>query len=437
MKNIDYKHIVIIGAGFGGLYAARYLLKGKVPVKITIIDRHNYHLFQPLLYQVATGQISPENIAYPIRAIFSTINNVTVLKGLVHEIDINNKKVSLSTHTVEYDYLIIATGVQPDYFGNNDWEKYAPGLKTIQDALYMRQRIINTFERAEKENLYSGKNVPLNFVVIGGGPTGVELCGALAELSKKVMKNDFRNIHADEAKIYLVEATGEILAGFEAALRKTAEKSLDRLGVIVKMNSRVTKIEGDSVEIESLRSKEKIKSETVLWAAGIKAHWNTINIKQKDKINFDSQGRVVVNPDLTIPANDRVYVIGDLAHFEDSNGNILPGIAPVAMQQAKYVAEHIFDQSNNTKHFQYKNKGILAVIGRNAAIADFGFLQISGFFAWLLWVFVHIGYLIGFQNKLLVLINWAWNYIRQKPGARIVFGCEDKDLGHPIPKCPE
>ena len=438
---IDRKnlHIVIVGAGFGGLYAAKELAKNRLPLKITLIDKQNYHLFQPLLYQVATGQLSPENIAYPIRSIFSKYKNVTIIKGTVHEIDKKKNNILVSNFLIEYDYLILATGVQPDYFGNQEWSKYAPGLKTIQDALYMRLRILNIFEQAEKESVRTGNSIPLNFVVIGGGPTGVELCGALAELTKKVMKDDFRNIHSDKANIYLIEATNHILSGFDPALRSAADKSLDRLGVIVKRNFKVTMITGDSVKIESTQGDEIIKSETVLWAAGIKAAYSKDIFIHKEGIEFDRQGRIFVNTDLTIPGTESIYIVGDLAHFPDSKGKPLPGVAPVAMQQGQYVARQIKSKimGNQEKFFQYQNKGLLAVIGRNAAVADFGLMRVSGFFAWVLWVFVHIGYLIGFQNKLLVLINWAWNYIKQKPSARIVFGCEDKDLNHPIPKCPE
>ena len=431
--NNEY-HVVIIGAGFGGLEAAKNLAKNKL-VKITLIDRHNYHLFQPLLYQVATGQLSPEDIAYPIRSIFTGKKNVTVLKGLVQSVDLQAQKVIMRDFDISYDYLIMGCGVQPDYFGHDEWAKFAPGLKTLQDALYMRMRILNAFENAEREQ----NPHPPNIVIIGAGPTGVELSGALAELSKIVLKNDFRRIQPDRAHIYLIEAGKHILPGFSPYLIQAAEKALKHLGVTILLNTMVTQISENEVEIQSADQKESIVTQTVLWAAGVKAANAASFMRNGTKIQKDKKDRIIVNKNLSTNGYSNVFVIGDLAHFATAGNGPLPGIAPVAMQQGRYIAKQISATLKNkrTPPFHYRNKGKLAVIGRNKAIADFAFMEIKGTLAWMAWIFVHIAYLIGFQKKIVVLFNWAWNYIKPKSSARIVFGCEDKDVGHPLPKCPE
>ncbi len=412
-------HIIIIGAGFGGLYAAKKLLKLGNNIKITVIDKRNYHLFQPLLYQVATAQLSPEDITYPVRAIFKNKNNISVLKETVESIDLNKKTVKLECGELSYDKLIIATGVKPDYFGNDNWKQFAPPLKTIEDALKIRRRILNIFERAEAEMLHPYDRYPLNFVIIGGGPTGIELSGALAELSKYTLKNEFRRIDPGRAKIYLIEAGKTILPGFPEKLIRSAERSLLKLGVEIKTDTLVTDINENNVVIESEGKTEYIESKVVLWAAGVKAYFGDKIFSAGNDIKFDRKGRVLVNKNLTIPNYEDVYVIGDFASLTDSNGKPLPGTAPVAMQQGVYVAKHI--TGNTISNFKYFNKGSLAVIGRNAAVADFKHLRTGGFFAWILWVFVHIGYLIGFNNKLLVMIKWAWNYIIRKSTARIIY----------------
>ena len=433
--SLNRRRVAIIGAGFGGLYAAKELARHPDRVAVTVIDRHNYHLFQPLLYQVAVGLLSPEDIAYPIRSIFSANKNVTVLKGLVRSVNTSRQTVQLSDFSIPYDYLIVGCGVQPDYFGHDDWAKFAPGLKTIRDALYMRMRILNTFELAER------KSDPglLNFVIIGGGPTGVELSGALAELSKIVLKNDFRNIRAEQASIYLIEAGAHILPGFPAKLIAAAEHALKRLGVTIMTNMRVTNITGNSAEIESSTGKKIIQSQTVLWAAGVKAAAIPDFFLHAHGFEFDNKMRIKINADLSFGEHGNIFIVGDMAHVRQEDGRPLPGVAPVAMQQGKYAAQRILAdiKGKTLPDFNYRNKGNLAVIGRNAAVANLGFLQIKGFAAWLVWVFVHIGYLIGYQKKALVMLNWAWNYIRKKSSARIVFGCEDRDVGHPLPKCPE
>jgi len=429
------QHIVIIGAGFGGLQAAKELTKHKNKVRITLIDRHNYHLFQPLLYQVATGQLSPEDIAYPIRSIFAGKKNVTVLKALVQSVDLDKQSVILCDFALSYDYLIIGCGVQPDYFGHDKWAKFAPGLKTLQDALYMRMRILNAFEYAERKQ---SPHTP-NIVIIGAGPTGVELSGALAELSKIVLKNDFRRIHPDRTHIYLIEASPHILPGFSPKLVWAAEKALNGLGVTVLLNTMVTQISENNVEIQKGNQKESIPTQTVLWAAGVKAANTTSFLQNAEQVKKDKKNRIIVNEHLSIDGHNNVFVIGDLAYLAMADDKPLPGIAPVAMQQGRYIARRIIAglKGKTVPPFRYRNKGQLAVIGRNKAIADFGFMEVKGSLAWLAWVFVHIAYLIGFQKKMLVLLNWAWNYIKPKSSARIVFGCEDKDVGHPLPKCPE
>ena len=413
------KHIIIIGAGFGGLYSAKELLKGGNNFNITIIDARNFHLFQPLLYQVATAQLSPEDIAYPVRAIFERNKNITVLKEKVSAVDLDNKFVKVECGDLHYDKLIISVGVKPDYFGKDGWRKNAPPLKTLEDALKIRRKILNVFERAESEMLHPCDENPLNFVIIGGGPTGIELAGALAELSKYTLKNEFRKIRPERAKIYLIEAGKNILPGFPDKLIKAAESSLAKLGVTIKTDSFVTNIENDKVEIKSNGVEKFIESKVVLWAAGVKAFFANNILSSNNNIEFDKKGRVLVNKDLTIPNYNNVYVIGDFTSLVDENNKPLPGTAPVAMQQGKFAAKDI--KQNAPTKFMYFNKGSLAVIGRNAAVADFGSFQISGFLAWILWAFVHIGYLVGHRNKFIIMIKWAWNYFTHKTSARIIY----------------
>ncbi len=433
------KHIVIIGAGFAGIYAARNLARMSKDFRITLVDRHNYHLFQPLLYQVAMGHLSPESIAYPIRAIFSGYRNVSVTKGIVHAIDLETKSVQLRNQTLHYDELIVATGVKPNYFGHDEWERYAPGIKTIQDALYMRLRVYNIFEMAERNKSLRDEAPPLNFVVIGGGPAGVELSGALAELSRRVLKKDFRYIRPDKARIYLVEALDHILGGFPPELEKSALKSLARLGVEVKTGHRVTEIRGDRVILQAADGEKEIESQAVLWTAGVQAAYARDLFLQADQLEMDRMGRIKVKPDLSVPGYENVYVAGDLAFVPGEEGRPLPGVASVAIQEGAHVARNIMERHSGreTRPFRFFSKGRMAVIGRNAAVVELGPLKLSGFPAWLMWVFIHIAYLISFQNKFTVMLSWAWYYFRQKVSARIVFGCEDKDINHPVPKCPE
>ncbi len=424
--NNNELHIIIIGAGFGGLYSAKELLRGNNNYKITIIDTRNFHLFQPLLYQVATAQLAPEDIAYPIRSIFAKEKNVTILKEKVSTVDLENKCITVECGKLNYDKLIISVGVIPEYFGNDNWREVAPPLKTLEDALKIRRKILNVFERAEAEMLQPCDETPLNFVIIGGGPTGIELSGALAELSKYTLKNEFRRIKPERAKIFLIEAGYSILNGFPKKLQLAAKKSMENLGIEILSNSKVTKIDKNGVEIYVNGSSLNIESKVVLWAAGVKGNFANSFLSAKNNIQFDKKGRVLVNKNLTIPSYEEVYVIGDFAGITDNNGNPLPGTAPVAMQQGTYVAKQIKGKSK--QDFIYFNKGSLAVIGRNAAVADFGKFHVSGFFAWILWVVVHIGYLIGFNNRILVLLKWAWSYFIRKSTSRIIYRSNAKEV---------
>ena len=423
MTERETKQIVIIGAGFGGLYAAKELINGNSSVRVTLIDKANFHLFQPLLYQVATAQLSPEDIAYPIRAIFKNKKNITILKEKVSSVDLDNKLLKVECGSIFYDKLIISVGVTPDYFGNEIWRKYASPLKTLKDALEIRRRILNVFERAESEMLHPCDEYPLNFIIIGGGPTGIELSGALAELRKYTLRNEFRKIKPERAKIYLIEAGKTILPGFPNKLIQAAHKSLNKLGVTIKTNSFVTDIGNDTVEVQVNGEKEIIKSKAVFWAAGVKAKFGSNILSSNKNINFDKKGRMLVNKDLSLQNYNDVFVIGDFGNFKDKDEKPLPGTAPVAMQQGRYAAKKIKATLKNKPipQFKYRNKGTLAVIGRNSAIADFGFLKVTGFFAWLLWVFVHIGYLVGFENKILVMTQWALNYLGRKATSRIIY----------------
>ncbi|MUL38306.1 NAD(P)/FAD-dependent oxidoreductase [Gloeocapsopsis dulcis] len=416
--------VVIIGGGFGGLYAAKSL--GSVPVEITLIDKRNFHLFQPLLYQVATGTLSPADISSPLRAVLSRNKNTKVLMGEVVDIDPEQRKVTLQNQELYYDSLIVATGVKHSYFGRDEWSEFAPGLKTVEDALEMRRRIFVAFEAAEKETDPEKRRAWLTFVIVGGGPTGVELAGAIAELAYSTLKKDFRNIDTAEAKILLLEGMDRLLPPYAAELSAKAAKSLQKLGVTVQTKTLVTNIADDIVTMKQGDEVTQIAAKTILWAAGVKASAMGEVLAKRTGAQLDRAGRVIVEPDLSLPGHSNIFVVGDLANFSHQNGKPLPGVAPVAMQEGQYVAALLKQrlQAKTLSPFNYFDRGSLAVIGRNAAVVDFGFVKFSGFLAWLTWVFVHIYFLIEFDNKLVVLLQWGWNYWTRKRGARLITGEE-------------
>jgi NADH dehydrogenase len=413
---------VVLGGGFGGLHAV--LALRRVPVQVTLLDRRNFHLFQPLLYQVATGGLSPANIAAPLREIFKRQRNVTVLLAEVTDIDVTQRRLALGNDSLAYDTLVIATGARHSYFGHPDWEVLAPGLKSIEDATEIRRRILLAFERAERETDHDKIRALLTFVVIGAGPTGVELAGTLGEMAQYTLRRDFRRIRPSDARIFLIEGTERVLPPYPPKLSAKAALALSRLGVTVLTGALVTDIQPDAV---SLRSGERIAAHTVLWAAGVQASPLGRVLERTTGAKLDRSGRVMVGPDLTVPGHPEIFVIGDLAHYVDaSTGQALPGIAPVAIQQGRYVAGVIEQRicRGHVASFRYKDHGSMATIGRKAAVADLGWLQFSGVFAWLAWLFIHLLYLVGFQNRLLVLMQWAWNYFTWNRAARLITGGE-------------
>ncbi|MFI5458377.1 MAG: NAD(P)/FAD-dependent oxidoreductase [Isosphaerales bacterium] len=411
MGSARESQVVIVGAGFGGLAAARGLRRA--PVRITIIDHSNHHLFQPLLYQVATAALSPADIAAPIRRIFRHQSNVTVMLAEATAVNVPEKRVVLADGFAEYDFLIVATGVTHAYFGHDAWAEHAAGLKTLKDALRIRQRVLMAFEVAERERDESRRRAWLTFVIVGAGPTGVELAGTLAEVSRQTLARDFRHIDTASARVILVEASPRVLGTYTEDLSAAARKQLESLGVAVWTGVQVTGVDADGVWI----GPERILARTVLWAAGVAGSPLAMTLGAP----LDRAGRVLVEPDLTIPGRDDVYVIGDLAHLEQA-GQLVPGIAPAAMQEGWHVARNVIRalRGQPRQPFRYVDKGMLATIGRGAAVAQIGSIKASGFLAWLLWLFVHIYFLIGFRNRLLVMFQWAWSYITFDRGARLI-----------------
>ncbi len=408
--------VVIVGAGFGGLSAAMRLARTKAAV--TVIDRRNYHLFQPLLYQVATAALSPADIAAPIRGVLSRQANARVTLGAVTGIDTGSRAVLIGNRRIPYDQLVIATGARESYFGHDGWQAIAPGLKTIDDATGMRRRILVAFERAEDSEDEAERRRFLTFVIIGGGPTGVELAGALAELAKAALARDFRCIDPKTASIILVEAGPRLLPTFPPSLSATAERALERLGVELRLGAPVTHCDGGGVVLGN----ERIDSCTLIWAAGVAASPAADWLGAQRNRN----GRVLVGPDLTVPGHPEIFVIGDTAHAEGPNG-ALPGVAPVAKQQGKYVARVIAARLSGKPAppaFRYRSLGNLATIGRREAVADFGWLRLSGRLAWLVWGLAHIYFLIGFRNRVAVAVDWLWSYLTYQRGARLITGYE-------------
>jgi NADH dehydrogenase len=406
--------VVVIGAGFGGLEASRAL--AKLPVRITIIDRKNHHTFQPLLYQVATAGISPAEIAAPIRWILRGRKNVEVLLGEVIDFDLQRQVVKLSDLEIPYDYLIVAAGARHSYFGHDEWEPLAPGLKTVEDALEIRRRMLLAFELAERQASAGKPPSDLNFVIVGAGPTGVELAGTLAEIARQVLRDEFVLIDPKRTRIILLEGGPRILPAYAPDLSQSAVRQLEKLGVEVRASAMVTMIAPGAVWV----GEERIPAAVILWAAGVAAS----PLGKKLGVPTDRAGRVPVNGDLSIRNHPEVFVVGDLASLKDTEGNLLPGVAPVAMQQGRAVAKTIARDLQNAprEDFHYVDKGSLATIGRAAAVAQIGKIHISGYFAWLAWLFIHVLFLIGFRNRLIVLIQWAWSYVTYERGARLITG---------------
>ncbi len=406
--------VVIVGAGFGGLQAALHL--ARLPLQITLIDRRNFHTFQPLLYQVATAGLSPGEIAAPIRWIVRGRRNIEVLLGEVQDFNLEQRRVKLPNHEIPYDYLIVAAGASHAYFGHDEWEPFAPGLKTIEDALEIRRRVLLAFELDERQAASGEPQQPLNFVIVGGGPTGVELAGTLAEISHRVLADEFQSIDPKSTRIILLEGGPRILPAYHEDLSRSAEEQLRHLGVEVRTSTLVTCVEAGAVYM----GETHLSAAVILWAAGVAAS----PLGKKLGAPIDRAGRVLVNPDLSIPEHPEVFVIGDLASLKDESGRIIPGVAPVAMQEGRAVARNIGRElsSEPRRNFHYFNKGNLATIGRAAAVAEFGKVHISGFLAWLSWLFVHIFFLIGFRNRILVMIQWAWSYFTYERGARLITG---------------
>ena len=414
--------LVIIGGGFGGLYAAQSLKNAAL--EVTLIDRRNFHLFQPLLYQVATGWLSPANIASTLRAVLKRQKNARVLLGEAIDIDVNKRQVMLANGRVDYDTLIVATGSRHHYFGNDHWEALAPGLKTIEDATEMRRRIFLAFEAAEREADPMRVRALLTFIIVGGGPTGVELAGALGEIARDTLINDFRSIDPADARILLIEAADRTLTTYPAELSKKAEKFLSRVGVSVRANTIVTAIEHDAVITKRGKSVERIPCHTVLWAAGVRASFLGEILSEKTGAKLDRSGRVLVEPDLSLLNHPEIFVIGDLANYRQPTGQPLPGLAPVAMQEGEYVARLLRNrlEGKTTTPFRYKDRGNMAIVGCGSAVAYIGRVQLAGFGAWFAWLFVHIVNLIEFENKILVLVQWAWYYFRRNRAARLITG---------------
>ena len=407
------KRVVIIGGGFGGLRAAQTLAR-KPGVSVTLIDRRNYHLFQPLLYQVATAGLSPAEIAAPIRTIVGLAKNIEVILGSVSGIDTQKNTVTAEGRTIQYDYLIVAAGANHSYFGHDEWEDLAPGLKTLEQATEIRRRILIAYEKAETETDPDIQKSLLTFVIVGGGPTGVELAGAIAEISRQTLAKDFKHIDPSRARVILIEAGPRILAGFHATLSTRAMRDLENMGVQVWVSTRVTDVIGDKVCL----GHETLKARTIVWAAGVAPS----GLGKMLNSELDRIGRVIVTDKLHLPNQKNVFVIGDMAHFPTSDGKGLPGLAPVAMQEGKHAAKNILRaiQGLELLPFTYVDKGMMATIGRKKAIMEFKGVRASGLIAWLAWLFVHIFYLIGFKNKLFVFLEWCWAYFSFRKGARLI-----------------
>jgi NADH dehydrogenase len=418
---MEDKHIVIIGAGFAGLETLKKF-RNKKGFKITVVDKNNHHLFQPLLYQVASSVLSPADIAIPIRGLTTDYKNITIVLSELKEINFEHKKIHLEHTTITYDYLVLAMGAVTSYFGNDHWKQFALGLKSLSDALKIRNKILVSFERAELETNPEKIADELRFVIIGGGPTGVEMSGAIAELSHHIIKKDFRFIDPSKSEILLIEAGPRLLSSFDSSLSDITKKELEKRGVKVLLNTKVVDINENGVQLAN----SFIHSKNIIWSAGVSGN----PLAQKMNIELDRSGRIIVDQFCKVPRLQNVFAIGDLASFKDSKTGIpLPGVSPVAMQQGRYVADFIKSEVNGKKNqnpFQYTNKGIMATIGRKDAVGELPFhIKLSGFIGWLGWLALHLFYQVGFKNKLSILITWMWSYISFKAGARLIYSGED------------
>jgi NADH dehydrogenase len=418
------KHrVVILGGGFGGLAAAHGLKHANV--EVTLVDRCNYHLFQPLLYQVATGALSPANIAEPLRNILKKQRNTSVLLAEAKDIDVEKREVVLSDGKVPYDTLLVATGSSHQYFGHDEWEKFAPGLKTIEDATHMRRRILLAFEAAERETDSERRRAWMTFVIVGAGPTGAELAGALGEIANDTLRHDFRSIDPSQTRIILVEGAGRVLPSYPQKLSAAARKMLERLGVTIRTGTFVTDVQERSVTIREGDHTETIGTRTILWAAGVAASPLGQALHEKTGAPIDKAGRILVESDLTVPGHPEIIVIGDLANFSHQTGKPLPGVAQPAIQEGTYAAKAIRKRLRGEelkKPFHYHDMGNLATIGRGAAVADLNWLQLSGLPAWLIWLFIHLMNIVEFQNRVLIFLQWGWLYLTWDRSARLITG---------------
>ncbi|WP_047813835.1 NAD(P)/FAD-dependent oxidoreductase [Rhodopirellula islandica] len=416
-------HVVIVGGGFGGLETAQRLRKSNV--RVTIVDRHNYHLFQPLLYQVATGGLSPANIATPLRSIVRKQANCEVLMAEVTDFDVAHQRLMLADGELNYDYLVLAAGATHSYFGHDEWAKFAPGLKTIGDAAEIRRRIYLAFEAAERETDPERRQAKLTFVIVGGGPTGVELAGALSEIAQHTLKHDFRHIQPQDARIMIVEAAPHVLAHYPEDLCERAAEKIRSFGIEVHTHTKVTAINADAVHLSGPNGETIVATETVLWGAGVQANPLGKKLALALGIEVDRGGRLPVNQSCQLAGQDRIFAIGDIASFTDSDGKSLPGLASVAIQQGRYVAKAIPQLTSGEsidETFQYTDRGTMATIGRAAAVALIGKRRFYGLFAWLLWLFVHLMLIVQFQNRMLILVQWAWSYVTFNRSNRIITG---------------
>ena len=414
-------HVVIIGGGFGGLYAARTL--NKAPVRVTLVDRRNFHLFQPLLYQVATGILGPGEITAPLRHILRKQKNAAVLLGEVVGFEPSMRRVILADGFIDYDTLVVATGMKNHYYGHDAWEKVAPGLKSIEDSAWIRQKIFFAFEVAERETDPEKRRAWLTFVIVGSGPTGVELTGMVAEIARETLKEDFRSINPEESEILLVDAAERVLPAFPPELSEQARSTLCDLGVQVRTGVKVTAIDEQGIALEGPDGTQRIATHTVLWAAGVAASPLGRLLADKTGAQADRLGRVMVNPDLTVPGHPEISVIGDMAHLPGKDGKPLPGLAPVATQQGRYVAGCIARRlrgENQAPSFSYFDKGTMAVIGRHAAVVDIGPFHFGGVIAWLMWLFIHLLLLVNFESRIVVMVRWAFSYFTHSRGSRVL-----------------